>query len=257
MARQPRRPTPPPIWGIGPFLFSARFDAPEDPTRYPYTVPAIASLGTFEFHPKVTFLVGENGSGKSTFLEAVAVAYGLNPEGGSANFNFATRASHSSLGNAARLSRSAALPKTSYFLRAETFYNVATQVEALKVGGSYGGKPLHEQSHGESFFALFLNRFGPHGLYFLDEPEAALSPARQLQFVRILHDLLAAGCQFVIATHSPIILSYPDARIHEFGPHGVRAVAYEECEPYKVTAGFLRNPAKSLRVLLADGDEAE
>ena len=228
-----------------------------DATRYPYTVPAIRDLTALPFHPKVTFLVGENGSGKSTLLEAVAVACGLNPEGGSRNFNFATRASHSPLDKSIRLVKTVATPRDSFFLRAESFFNVATQVDELKVTKSYGGKSLHEQSHGESFFALFQNRFGPNGLYLLDEPEAALSPQRQLQFLSLMHIYVRAGCQFVIATHSPIIMAYPDACIYQLDANGIREVAYTETEHYSVTRGFLSNPAKSLRILLDDSDKDE
>ena len=197
-----------------------------DADRFPYNLPAVHGLTTLAFHPKVTFLVGENGSGKSTLLEAIAVACGLNPEGGSQNFNFATRASHSSLGECVRLTRALATPVDSYFLRAESFYNVASELERLdkdelgaffgppKLTPAYGGKSLHEQSHGESFFALFRNRFRDHGLYLMDEPEAALSPKRQLEFLGLLHDYVKRGGQFVIATHSPIIMAYPQSRIY-------------------------------------------
>src|SRR4051794_23214896 len=161
-----------------------------DADRFPYTLPAVRHLTTLAFHPKVTFFVGENGAGKSTLLEAVAVACGLNPEGGSRNFNFATRASHSALDSCLRLARTLGAPADSYFLRAESCFNVATEIERLDRApafappliDSYGGRSLHEQSHGESFFALFKNRFGANGLYLMDEPEAALSPRRQIEF---------------------------------------------------------------------------
>ena len=186
----------------GPYLLYLEMvrDRIVDPRRYPFALPALRELETLRFHPKVTFLVGENGSGKSTLLEAIAVAWGLNPEGGSLNFNFATRASHSPLGDCIRLARPPSTPRDSYFLRAESFFNVATEIERLDRGGggppiidAYGGRSLHEQSHGESFFALFQNRFGDHGLYLMDEPEAALSPTRQVQFLGLLHDYLRRG----------------------------------------------------------------
>jgi predicted ATPase len=208
----------------GPYLLHAELlrDRVPSPDRYPYCLPAVRSLGTLPFHPKVTFLVGENGSGKSTLLEAVAVGCGLNPEGGSRNFNFATRASHSPLHECLRLARSPGLPADSYFLRSETFYNVATEVERLDEGSgeltaAYGGRTLHERSHGESFFALFESRFRGRGLYLMDEPEAALSPGRQLQFLALLHAYCGQGSQFVVATHSPIIMAYPDAWIYVLG----------------------------------------
>lgn len=194
-------------------------------------------------------------------MEAIAVACGLNPEGGSRNFNFATRASHSPLDECIRLAKTSASPGDSYFLRAESFYNVASEIERLDaepnglgppIIDAYGGVSLHEQSHGESFFALFRNRFRHHGLYLMDEPEAALSPNRQLQFLVLMHDYIKTGGQFVIATHSPIIMAYPDAHIYHLDPTGVRTVAYTETEHYLVTQGFLSNPQRSLSVLLAD-----
>ncbi|MFO0803836.1 MAG: AAA family ATPase [Gemmataceae bacterium] len=224
-----------------------------DPNRFPYTLPAIRSLERLEFHPKVTFLVGENGSGKSTLLEAIAVAYGLNPEGGGRNFNFATRASHSNLDEALRLAKTMKQPRSDYFLRAESFYNVASNIENLQLDLlPYGGKSLHEQSHGESFFALFKNRFFANGLYLMDEPEAALSPKRQLQFLSILHSHVRNGCQFVIATHSPIIMAYPDSRIHMLDERGIRSIRYEETDHFLVTRGFLANPQRHLSELLAE-----
>jgi predicted ATPase len=228
-----------------------------DPDQFPYNLPAVRGLTTLRFHPKVTFLVGENGSGKSTLLEAIAVGCGLNPEGGSRNFDFATRASHSPLDECVRLARAPSRPGDSYFLRAESFYNVATEIERLDEGSgeiinAYGGISLHEQSHGESFFALFKNRFRDNGLYLMDEPEAALSPKRQLQFLALLHDYIRRGGQFVIATHSPIIMAYPDALIYVLDGDGVREVAYTDTEHYLVTRGFLSSPQKSLSVLLAD-----
>jgi predicted ATPase len=206
------------------------------------------------FHPKVTFLIGENGSGKSTLMESIAVAYGLNPEGGSRNFNFATRASHAPFGDCLRLAKAPAIPADSYFLRAESFYNVASEVERLGVGG-YGERSLHEQSHGESFFALFENRFRDHGLYLMDEPEAALSPRRQMEFLGLLHDYVCRGGQFVIATHSPIIMAYPQARIYLLDGEGIRDVAYAETEHYLITRGFLSNPQRSLAMILGEGQD--
>ena len=216
-----RRKTPTP----GPFLIHAELLGERIPAGdpFPYCLPSIRMLTTLPFHPKVTFFVGENGSGKSTLLEAVAVGCGLNPEGGSRNFNFATRASHSPLDELLRLAKAPRpRPADSYFLRAESFYNVATEIERLGTDllPAYGGRSLHEQSHGESFFALFQNRFRGNGLYLMDEPEAALSPQRQLEFLAVLHDYCQRGSQFVIATHSPIIMAYPDAWIYVFGTRG-------------------------------------
>lgn len=228
-----------------------------DSSRFPYNLPAVRGLSKLLFHPKVTFLVGENGSGKSTLLEAIAVACRLNPEGGSRNFNFATRASHSELDACLRLAKTFNQERDSYFLRAESFYNVATELERLDEGSgallrAYGGRSLHAQSHGESFFALFRNRFHGHGLYLLDEPEAALSPRRQLEFLALMHDYCKQGAQFVIATHSPMIMAYPDACIYVLGEEGIRQTPYQETEHYLLTRGFLANPQRTLNELLAN-----
>jgi predicted ATPase len=238
-----------------------------DITQYPYCLPAIRSIDQLSFHPKVTFFVGENGSGKSTLLEAIAVECGLNPEGGSRNFNFATRESHSKLCDALRIAK-ARVARDSYFLRAESFHNVATEIERLDkddpksvftppppIIDAYGGKSLHEQSHGESFFALFQHRFGGCGLYFLDEPEAALSPKRQLEFLVILHQYCKRGSQFVIATHSPIIMAYPDSWIYHFGLDGIHRMPYTETEHYLITRGFLSNTQRMLAELMAGETE--
>jgi predicted ATPase len=248
----------------GPYLLHLELirDRIPDEARYPFNLPAVRGLSRLLFHPKVTFLIGENGSGKSTLVEAIAIACGLNPEGGSRNFNFSTRSTHSQLDECLRMARAPASPGDSYFLRAESFYNVASEIERLDkepyggppIIGAYGGKSLHEQSHGESFFALFKNRFRSHGLYLLDEPEAALSPNRQLQFLCLLHDYVKRGCQFVIATHSPIIMSYPEAVIYCLESNGLREVAYADTEHYLVTRGFLSNPQKSLSILLSSTD---
>jgi len=226
-------------------------------SEFPFTIPSIGGLDVLEFDDPVTFFVGENGAGKSTLLEAIAVGLGLNPEGGSRNFNFSTRASHSTLKDHLRLSRSPRRIRDSYFLRAESYFNVATEIEALdKEGGgpriidSYGGKSLHEQSHGESFFALFMNRFRGNGLYFLDEPEAALSPSRQLSFLSRLHQLVQEGAQFLIATHSPILMAYPQAAIHLLADGPPRRIAYRETEHYTVTRSFLNRTEQMLDVLL-------
>ena len=226
-------------------------------TDYPFSIPAIGGLDTIEFDRPVTFFVGENGSGKSTLLEAIAVGMGLNPEGGSRNFRFATRESHSNLGNFLRLARSVRRIRDSYFLRAESYFNVATEIEALdrEPGGppiidSYGGRSLHEQSHGESFFSLFMNRLHGNGLYFFDEPEAALSPTRQLSFLSRLHDLVKEGSQFLIATHSPILLAYPDAAIHVLDDGPPRRIEYRDTEHYGVTRTFLNDTERMLDILL-------
>lgn len=202
------------------------------------------------FSSPVTFFVGENGSGKSTLLEGIAVAAGFNPEGGSRNFAFSTRESHSALWEYLTLVRHGERPRDSYFLRAESFFNVATHIEELdrqpavsrKIIESYGGRSLHEQSHGESFFSLVMHRFGGHGLYILDEPEAALSPVRQLALVYRIEELVADGSQFLIATHSPILTACPGAVIWELGEHGMRTVRWQESENTVFLKRFLADP---------------
>jgi predicted ATPase len=212
--------------------------------NYPFALPAIRSFDRMELHPNVTFIIGENGSGKSTLLEAIAIAMGFNPEGGTRNFAFSTRASHSELHNHLRISRGIDKPTDGFFLRAESFFNVATEIDNLGVADSYGGVSLHEQSHGESFLALVMNRFGGNGLYILDEPEAALSPQRQLTVLARMHDLIAENSQFIIATHSPIMMAYPDAVIYDCSAEGLRRVEYTETEHYQVTHDFLINPER-------------
>ena len=211
------------------------------------------------FDRPVTFLVGENGAGKSTLLEAIAVSCGFNPEGGTRNFSFSTRDTHSVLGQYLTPARRR-YPKDGFFLRAESFYNVATNIdemdEAPSLGSrlieSYGGVSLHKQSHGESFLALVQNRFGGHGLYLLDEPEAALSPARQLTLLGEMHQLVGLQSQFIIATHSPILMAYPGALIYLLDETGIRPVRYEETEHYQLTRRFLEDPDRMLRYLFAE-----
>jgi predicted ATPase len=219
--------------------------------EYPFSIPAIRDMDEIPLRSPVTFFIGENGTGKSTLLEAIAVAAGFNAEGGSRNFRFATRASHSPLHEHLRLVRSGARPRDGYFLRAESFYNVATAVEDYDVTHSYGGESLHAQSHGESFMSLVLHRFSGNGLYLFDEPEAALSPTRQLSLMVAMQQLVGRGAQFVIATHSPILLGYPEAEILQFGPGSIAPVAYRETEHYVVTRAFLERPEKMLQELMA------
>ncbi|MBY0242198.1 MAG: AAA family ATPase, partial [Burkholderiaceae bacterium] len=221
---------------------------------YPFSLPVIRNLDQLKFHPKVTFIIGENGSGKSTLLEAVAVALGFNAEGGSRNFNFSTHASHSELHDYLRISKGYRQPKDGFFLRAESFFNVATEVQNRNVRG-YGDRDLHAQSHGEAFLSLLMHRFRGRGLYLLDEPEAALSPQRQLAVLTRLHQLVEDDSQFIIATHSPILMAYPDAWIYACTQDGIERIAYEETEHYQVTRNFLLHPQRMLDVLLADSSD--
>ena len=209
------------------------------------------------FDRPVTFLVGENGSGKSTLLEAIAVACGFNPEGGTRNFRFATRETHSELGEYLTPVRKG-YHRDGFFLRAESFYNVASNIDEMDEGGglgarvidSYGGVSLHRQSHGESFLALVKNRFGGEGLYLLDEPEAALSPSRLLTLLCEVHRLVEHDSQLIIATHSPILMTYPDARLYQLGEEGIQTVDYQETEHYQLTKRFLDEPERMLHYLL-------
>jgi predicted ATPase len=222
---------------------------------YPWDLPAISALADgIKLHPRVTYLIGENGSGKSTLLEAIAVAAGMNAEGGSSNFNFSTRESHSELWTAVRLVRGIHRPATDFFLRAESLFTAATYLEKLPDNPlrSYGGVSLHEQSHGESFLAVMINRFDPNGFYLLDEPEAALSTQNCLTCLRRIHELVEQNSQFIIATHSPIILAYPEATIYSCGEDGVIEVAYEDADPVRLTSSFLQARERFLHELLSD-----
>ena len=221
---------------------------------YPFNIPAIRGFERVEFHPAVTFFIGENGSGKSTLLEAIATKYGFNPEGGSKNFNFSTDATHSVLHNHVTLERGVLHPSDGFFLRAESFYNVASEIDRLGVERAYGGKSLHRQSHGEAFLALLQHRFQGDGVYLLDEPEAALSPQRQLSVLTLLHRLVHHQSQLVIATHSPILLAYPNARIYLFSETGISEINYFETEHYRVTKDFLDHHERMLHLLLSAED---
>lgn len=246
---------------MGGFIRSVLLDRSgiDSPNAYPFNLAALQHLDELVLHPSVTFIVGENGSGKSTFIEAIAVAAGFNAEGGSRNFDFSTRDSTSGLHRHLKLVSSPSRPRTGYFLRAESFYNVATRIEELDrepgagrpIADSYGDKALHEQSHGESFLALVLNRFGPNGLYVMDEPEAAMSPQGCLAMLRAIHELVAQGSQFIIATHSPLLVAYPDADVHQLDD-GIEKVAYDQTRNFQLFRSFTEAPERYLRPLLED-----
>lgn len=235
----------------------------QQPNIYPFNIQSIQGTDVIEFKNPVTFFVGENGSGKSTLLEAISYKCEFNSAGGGKNDMYSVDASQSDLGNYIRLSW---LPKINkgFFLRAESFFNFATYLDKLAKEElsfsfeSYGGKSLHHQSHGESFLSLFKNRFGGKGIYLLDEPEAALSPARQLAFLKIMNDLVSAGeAQFIIATHSPILLGYPEAQILNFDDSSIQEISYEDTEHYNLTLNFLTGRDRFLYELFRDDLEED
>ncbi|MCG7532745.1 AAA family ATPase [Psychrobium sp. MM17-31] len=228
---------------------------------YPFSMPSVKFLEQIKFAREVTFIVGENGSGKSTLLEAIAVAMGFNPEGGTVNLNFETRSTHSQLADYLRLARSFKRHRDGFFLRAESFYNVATNIDEMDeapafgppVIDSYGGVSLHKQSHGESFLSLMLNRFGGNGLYILDEPEAALSPNRMLVMLSKMNQLVKQQSQFIIATHSPILMAFPNAKILEVTQEGIQQTRLEDSEHFRLTRAFLNNPQRVFDELFEEG----
>jgi len=222
----------------------------EDFDSYPFCIPAIRKLKTLKFHPDVTFFVGENGSCKSTLIEAIAVALGHKPEGGTKQSQFTTSRTHSELHRHLRLVRSFKKPGDEYFLRAESFYNLATFMEETGYLRGYGGKSLHQQSHGESFMATLLNKLTGGGLYIMDEPEAALSPSRQMAALSAIHHLVEQDSQFIIATHSPILLAYPRACIYQLDDGALRKITYEETEHFSVTRQFLNGYQQLLKILM-------
>lgn len=220
----------------------------------------LRKMGSLDFHKKVTFIVGENGVGKSTLVEGLAVAMGFNPEGGTVNFNFSTKDSHSDLHAYLTVSRGYKRHKDGFFLRAESFYNVASNIDELdaepglgsKLITNYGGVSLHKQSHGESFMALVENRFRGNGLYILDEPEAALSPMRLMRLMVCMQELVKKNSQFIISTHSPILMTFPDAEVLEITEDGIHSVNYKDTEHYIVTKRFMDAPEKMVESLLGD-----
>jgi len=225
-----------------------------NPEEYPFCIPAVRYLTRLEFHPAVTFFIGENGSGKSTLLEAIATKYGFNAEGGSKNFNFSTEETHSDLHDYITIERGVLHPRDGFFLRAESFYNVASYIDRLRVERAYGGKSLHGQSHGEAFLSLLAHRFQGDGVYLLDEPEAALSPQRQLSVLTLMHRLVHHQSQLVIATHSPILLAYPHARIYQFSADGISEIKYTDTEHYQITKDFLNRHERMINLLLTAED---
>jgi predicted ATPase len=247
-----------------PFLKGVRTPAATALNRkFPFNIPCFGKGIDISITKPVTIFVGENGAGKSTLLEAIAAHCGFNPGGGNRNHLYGTNDESSSL--LAQSLRLSWFPKISsgFFLRAESFFNFASYVDELAkedpgIVAAYGGKSLHEQSHGESFLSLFKNRFGRQGIYILDEPEAALSPARQLAFLALLHDLEHTGLtQFIIATHSPILLTYPSASLFSMDGCSIQKINCQDTEHYKLTKSFLDCPERYYRHLFSSDPRSE
>ncbi len=222
--------------------------APDDYLRH---IPALQGLERLELSAPVTFFVGDNGTGKSTLLEAIAVAYGFHPEGGTKNYHFSTYDSHSSLYSAIRLIKGYRRAEGGYFLRAESFYNVATK-EMEYADFRHPSQRYHDRSHGESFMSLLQRWLGSTGVFLFDEPEAALSPQRQLTLLAEIYRSAQGGSQFLIATHSPILLALPGAAIFTFDDGPIHPCAYEETGSYQITKMFVNNRDRLLRELLAE-----
>ena len=226
--------------------------------EFPFSMASVRALDGLEFNSAVTFFTGDNGSGKSTVIESIAVAAGFNHEGGSKNFNFSTAERTPALSDAIRLSRSAQRARNGYFYRSESFYNVITNINELDedpgltppVRNSYGGRDLHTRSHGESLLDLIIYRFSEKGLYILDEPESALSVQNQLVLLARIHELVLKGCQFIIATHSPLIIAYPDAEVLNFSQDGIQSVTYDQTENFVLMKRFCTSPDSVIKSLL-------
>ena len=234
------------------YISSILYDNSLDENSYLNNLPVIKYLAEYKelkFSSNITFFVGENGTGKSTLLEAIAVAYGFNAEGGTRNFSFSTKDTHSELSEHLTLIKRD-YAKDGFFLRAESLYNAATYIDEVKATHNYGYVSLHNQSHGESFLSIVQNRFSGKGLYLLDEPEAALSPMRLMTLIVEIDKLLKNNSQFIIATHSPILMAFPNAEILQFSESGIGEVKYYETEHYKTTKLLIEEPEKTIHYLI-------
>lgn len=239
------------------FLLEFVFEREKVPAsnEYPYDLPAFVNLERLKLHPQVTFFIGENGSGKSTLLEAIAQLLDINPEGGNKNTYYSDIDTKSEMFKLMRLTRSSRRPRDHYFLRAESFYKIASYIDSPEMSDvlwTYGGKRIHDQSHGEGFMATLTNKLRGAGIYLFDEPEAALSPSRQLAALAVFHQLVGLESQLIIATHSPILMAYPNALIYEFSEEGIHEIAYKETEHYTITKEFLNRPEKMLEILFEE-----
>jgi predicted ATPase len=223
-----------------------------DWTSYPLNLSVIRDLNVLQLDQQVTFFVGENGSGKSTLLKAIAGAAGFNQEGGTKNFRFSTSNENHELSTAIRMTRGVKRPTDGFFYRADSFFNVINEIDRLGVGDAYGESSLHKRSHGEGFLDLVMNRLNGNGLYLFDEPEAALSPKRQLSLLSIIHSLVLKKSQLIIATHSPIIMAYPNAKIYSFADGNISPIQYEDTEHFQVTDSFIKRRDRTLRELMED-----
>jgi predicted ATPase len=227
-----------------------------NPHEYPLNIPSIASLSSLEISSRVCFFVGENGTGKSTLLEAIAAHYGFGLEGGNRNFSPKTTDSVTTIEPLVKALRLSFTKRTGggFYLRAESFFNVASHVDEVGASASYGDKSLHDQSHGESFLSLLQNRFTRSGFYLMDEPEAALSPQRQLSFLVLLHDLVRGNdsIQFIIATHSPILLAYPGAQIFSFDDGNIHQIGYRDSQPFQLVSRFIAAPERYINALFSE-----
>lgn len=241
------------------YLKSININKSEIPqSEYIHDLPVIKNLKKINFKNPITIFVGENGLGKSTLIEAIAIKWGFNPEGGSINFNFQTRPTESNLYKYVEFVKGPYRPKDGYFLRSESLYNVASNIDYLDsvecnappISGGYGGKSLHNQSHGESFLSIFFKRFFGNGLYILDEPESALSPLSQMSLLVRINELAGLNSQFIIATHSPILLASPNAQIFEIKGNGIFEKEYFETEHYKIMQDFFKNPKQTVHLLV-------
>jgi len=241
------------------FLLEFALDREKVPTpdEYPYNLQAFTDLERLKLHPQVTFFIGENGSGKSTLLETIAQLLDIDPEGGNKNTYYSDIDTNSAMFKCMRIVRSSRRPLDHYFLRAESFYKLASYIDGPGMGDvlwTYGGRRIHEQSHGEGFMATLTNKLRGGGIYLFDEPEAALSPSRQLAALAVFRKLVDLESQLIIATHSPILMAFPDALIYEFSEEGIRETSYKETEHYTITKEFLNRPEKMLAYLFEEED---